>query len=155
MGFSLTSPAFAEGERIPKQYTCDGDNESPPLSWSGAPKGAVEFALICNDPDAPSGNWIHWVLYGVPADVTALPTGVPNAETVIDLGGAKQGRNTAEGIGYTGPCPPKGPEHHYHFRIYALDVKLDLGPGATEGELRDAMEGHMLGEAGLIGLYGR
>ncbi len=155
MAWSLTSPAFEDGTRIPKQHTCDGENTSPELHWAKPPRGAVELALVCNDPDAPRGNWIHWVLYGLPADRTSLPGAVPHAEVLSGLGGARQGRNTAGGIGYTGPCPPTGPAHHYHFRLYALDQALDMEPGATEAELREAMEGRVLAEGELVGLYSR
>lgn len=155
MEWSLRSPAFDDGGSIPDRYTCEGENVSPELEWSEAPEGTKELALICNDPDAPAANWIHWVLYGLPAETRSLPAGVPNSETVADLGGAKQGPNTGGGTGYTGPCPPSGPAHHYHFRLYALDAGLDLGPGATESDLAAAMEGHVLAEAEIVGLYAR
>jgi hypothetical protein len=115
----------------------------------------VEFALICNDPDAPGGNWVHWVLYALPADVRSLPEGVSPAKTLSELGGARQGRNDFGGVGYRGPCPPKGPAHHYHFRLYALEAHPDLPPAASEADLLKAMEGHLLAGAELVGLYSR
>ncbi len=155
MGWTLTSSAFKDGERIPPKYTCEGDNISPPLSWADAPARAVEFALICDDPDAPAGTFVHWVLYGLPAKTTSLPEGVPITETLPQFGGAKQGKHSGGRIGYTGPCPPAGPVHHYHFRLYALDAKLDLAPGATAKDLRQLMEKHTIGTVELVGLYSR
>jgi len=155
MSWVLTSSAFENDRNIPSLYTCDGKNISPPLSWTKPPDGTAELALVCNDPDAPMGNWIHWVLYALPADQGSLPPAVPNADVLLNLGGAKQGENTSGGIGYTGPCPPPGPTHHYHFRLYALDALTNLEPGATVDELRDATDGHILAEIELVGLYSR
>jgi len=155
MGWTLSSTAFKDGGRIPRKYTCDGEDVSPPLSWTTPPAKTAELALVCDDPDAPRGTFVHWVLYGLPATTTSLPEAVPTTETLPTLSGAKQGRNSAGRIGYMGPCPPSGPPHHYHFILYALDAKLELKPGATEKELRAAMEGHVLGQAELVGLYSR
>lgn len=154
-GWTLISPAFGPGERIPDAYTCDGEDASPELAWSAPPKGTVELALVCDDPDAPGGVWVHWVLYGLPADRRGLPRGVARSETLADLGGARQGRNSWGEVGYQGPCPPSGPAHHYHFRLYALSAKLDLAPGAERPELDQAMEGRVLAQAELVGVYSR
>jgi len=153
--WALTSTAFKEGERIPRKHSCDGGDVSPPLSWTAPPAKTVELALICDDPDAPRGTFTHWVLYGLPASTTSLPENVAKTETLPKLGGAKQGRNSAGGIGYMGPCPPSGPAHHYQFILYALDASLDLKPGLTQKDLRAAMTGHVLGQRELIGLYSR
>jgi hypothetical protein len=155
MAWTLSSTAFKNGERIPRKYTGDGDDVSPPLSWASPPAKTVELALICDDPDAPRGTFTHWVLYGLPASTTALPENVAKTETVPRLGGAKQGRNSAGKTGYLGPSPPPGPVHHYHFILYALDAKLDLKPGATAKDLRKVMEVHALGQTELVGLYSR
>jgi hypothetical protein len=154
MSWSLSSTAFKDGEMIPRKYTCDGEDVSPPLSWTAPPAKTVELALLCDDPDAPRGTFVHWVLYGLPGGTMSLPEAVPAKETLPALGGAKQGKNGAGGIGYMGPCPPSG-THHYHFQLFALGAKLDLKPGATEQQLRKAMEGHVLGTAELVGLYSR
>ena len=155
MAWTLSSTAFKNGERIPRKYTGDGDDVSPPLSWTAPPAKTVELALICDDPDAPRGTFTHWVLYGLPASTTALPENVAKTETLPKLGGAKQGRNSAGKTGYLGPSPPPGPVHHYHFMLYELDAKLDLKPGATAKDLRKVMEGHALGQTELVGLYSR
>ncbi len=155
MKWSLTSPAFAEGEKIPSKFTCDGNDISPELRWTDPPTKTVELALICEDPDAPRGTWVHWVLFNLPADRRSLPEAVPKIGIVEILGGAKQGRNSGGSLGYQGPCPPQGPAHHYHFRLYALDAPAKLDPGATRAELDKAMQGHILSETELVGLYSR
>ena len=156
MTFTLTSPAFANGERIPKQYTGEGTDSSPPLEWTDPPDGTQSLALICDDPDAPVGTWDHWLIWNLPADRPNLPEGIPATETVADLGGACQGNNSWPKIGYGGPMPPPGHGvHHYHFRLHALDTALELAPGADKAALLDAMEGHILAEAKLTGLYSR
>jgi Raf kinase inhibitor-like YbhB/YbcL family protein len=155
MAWSLTSPAFADNTRLPDKYTGEGENVSPPLNWGEPPAGTVEYALICNDPDAPSGNWIHWVLYGLGKEQHSLPEAVRKSATLPDLGGAKQGLNSSRKIGYSGPMPPPGKVHHYHFRLYALDSQITLPPGATEADLKKAMEGHILDKTELVGLYSR
>lgn len=155
MTFSLTSSAFKDGDRIPAKYTADGADVSPPLSWDKLPEGTVSLAVICDDPDAPAGTWTHWVLYDLPADRAELPEGVPSRETVPELGGAKHGLNDFGIAGYGGPSPPRGPAHHYHFRLYALDAKLDLPARARKGDVDKATQGHILGQAQLVGLYGR
>ena len=144
----LASKAFEEGGTIPAKYTCDGENVSPPLRWSNTPQNTKSFVLLVNDPDAPVGDWVHWVLYDLPGDFTELNEGIPSNETLPS--GAMQGRNDFKKIGYGGPCPPSG-THRYYFRLYALDSKLSLKPGATRKEVQRAMNGHTTGEAVLMG----
>jgi Raf kinase inhibitor-like YbhB/YbcL family protein len=153
MTIQLTSSAFTEGAPIPAKYTCDGEDVSPPLKWSNLPQGTKSVALICDDPDAPLGTWVHWVVYGIPATVTELPEGVPAVETIPN--GARQGTNDFKRVGYGGPCPPKGRPHRYVFQLYALDAELQLSPGATKKDLVNAMKGHILAEGRLIGTYER
>jgi Raf kinase inhibitor-like YbhB/YbcL family protein len=153
MSFELTSSAFSAGEAIPKKFTCDGPDVSPKLSWNDPPGKTQSFALIMDDPDAPVGTWVHWVLYDVPADAKEVPEGVLKQEQLAS--GAQQGRNDFGKIGYGGPCPPPGKPHRYFFKLYALDTKLNLKSGATKVELERAMKGHILAQADLIGRYGR
>ena len=153
MTIKITSPSFAEGQPIPSMYTCDGENVSPPLTWDQVPAGAKTLALICDDPDAPAGTWVHWVLYDLPATTRNLPEAV---EPKVQLpNGAKQGRNDFKQIGYGGPCPPKGGPHRYYFKLYALDIELDLKSDATKNEVQQAMKGHTLAEGQLMGTYKR
>ena len=149
----LTSTAFTEGAAIPANYTCDATNVSPPLKWSGVPAGAKSLALVVDDPDAPSGTWVHWVLCDLPPAVTELPEDLPKSQYVA--GGAKQGLNDFRHLGYGGPCPPSGKPHRYFFKLYALDALLDLKPGATKKDLERAMEKHILAQAQLMGTYQR
>ncbi len=153
MKLQLTSPAFAEGDSIPTQYTADGKDVSPPLRWGEVPKTARSLALICDDPDAPRGVWVHWVLYNLPADARELPEGLPADKTLPS--GARQGTNDFGSIGYGGPSPPRGKPHRYFFKLYALDTPLDLAAGATKADLVAAMKGHVLAEGELMGRYGR
>jgi len=155
MTFSLSSPAFKEGAIIPGKYTCDGADVSPPLGWSGAPPGTVTLALIADDPDAPAGTWVHWVLYDLPAATTQLTENVEKSDAPASLGGARQGRNDFRRIGYGGPCPPPGPAHRYFFKLYALDAPLKLQAGATKRDVEAAMQGRVLGTAQLMGTYAR
>ena len=156
MTFALTSAAFKANERVPVKYTGEGEDVSPPLEWSGLPAGTKSLALLCDDPDAPVGTWDHWVLWNLPGDLKGLPENVAKTETVADLGGARQGKNSWPKIGYNGPMPPKGHgTHHYNFVLYALDQPLDLKAGATKKELLAAMKGHILGEGKLTGIYSR
>lgn len=150
---SLLSDAFEEGTPIPRQHTCDGADLSPALSWEGIPDGTRSLALICDDPDAPVGTWVHWVIYGLPADAVELPAGVPTDPELE--GGVRQGVNDFGRYGYGGPCPPPGPPHRYFFRVYALDAELDLSAGASKQELLAAMEGDVLDEGVLMGTYQR
>lgn len=154
MAFTLTSAAFRDGTGIPVKYTCDGVDTSPPLSWSGAPAGTRGFALVVDDPDAPTGSWVHWVLYNLPAAVAGLPENVAKVES-LDLDGARQGRNDFRRPGYGGPCPPPGPAHRYFFKLYALDAPLTLKAGAQKKDVEAAMEGHVLATAQLMGTYAR
>ena len=151
----LTSSAFQQGDTIPKKYTGDGADVSPPLRWEGAPQGTKSFALICDDPDAPVGTWTHWVLYNLPAEVGMLEEGVAKQETLPS--GARQGKNcwADDNIGYRGPSPPKGKPHRYFFKVYALDVMLDQTPGASKQQLEKAMKGRVLAHGELMGTYGR
>jgi hypothetical protein len=151
--FVLTSPAFSDGERIPDRYTCVGEDVSPPLRWEGVPEGTKSFALVVEDPDAPGGTFIHWVLYNLPATISELAEGVPRTERLAS--GALQGVNDFGVVGYRGPCPPPGAPHRYFFILRALDVELDLKPGATKAQLERASQGHVLAEAELMGKYSR
>jgi Raf kinase inhibitor-like YbhB/YbcL family protein len=148
---ALTSSAFEQGGRIPYLYTCEGDDISPPLAWSGAPVDARSYALICEDPDAPRGTYIHWVLYNIGADAVELKPAVPTLRELPS--GARHGRNTAGDLAYAGPCPPPGKPHRYFFRLYALDISLNLAPGATKAELEQAMDQHILAQGTLMGTY--
>ena len=149
---TVTSEAFAEGGMIPVQYTCDGADVSPPLNWSGIPDGARSLALICDDPDAPSKTWVHWVLYNLPPDLTGLPDSIPSNE-VLDIG-AKHGITDFGRFGYGGPCPPGG-THRYFFKLYALDTMLDLPEKVDKKQLEAAMEGHVQASGQLMGKYTR
>jgi Raf kinase inhibitor-like YbhB/YbcL family protein len=149
----LTSPAFAGGGEIPVKYSCDGQSISPPLDWGDGPPGTASFALILEDPDAPVKNFTHWVIFNLPLDLPGLPEAVPKDGTLAS--GALQGKNGGGGIGYMGPCPPKGAPHHYRFTLYALDKSLDLAAGATKDQALQAMEGHILGQSQLVGIYQR
>jgi Raf kinase inhibitor-like YbhB/YbcL family protein len=152
MPFTLTSTAFKEGAPVPVKHTCDGADVSPALAWSGAPPGTRVFALIADDPDAPAGTWVHWVLYNLPGTAAGLPENVAKTETLKD---AVQGRNDFPRIGYGGPCPPPGKPHRYFFKLYALDAPLGLKAGATKQEVERAMQGHVLATAQLMGTYAR
>jgi len=151
MSLKITSPAFRDGEMIPKKFTCDGADVSPQLAWAGAPSGTKSFALICDDPDSPRATWVHWVIFNLPASLTGLEEDVSKAK---ELGsGARQGRNDFGRYGYGGPCP--GGLHRYFFKLYALDCVLDLVSGSTKSQLLRAMEGRILGQAELMGKYTR
>ena len=153
---ALSSTAFKDGAPIPVQFTCDGSDESPPLTWSDAPHNAASYALIVEDPDAPGGTFIHWVLFDLPGTTHALPQGLPKNPTLSAPPGAKQGRTSFKNaVGYGGPCPPKGKPHHYHFILFALDTKLGLEPGATRDQVMEAIRGHELARGELVGTYAR
>jgi Raf kinase inhibitor-like YbhB/YbcL family protein len=147
MNLELTTTAFAEGANIPREHTGDGANSAPPLKWPDPPPGTRSFALICDDPDAPRGTWVHWVLFNLPADQRELASAVPAS--------AKQGKNDFGKLGYGGPAPPPGKPHRYFFKLYALDTVLDLNAGASKAQLLAAMKGHILAEGQLMGRYGR
>lgn len=151
--FELQSTAFSPGGEIPMKYTCDGPDVSPALGWTDPPAGTKEFALITDDPDAPGGTWVHWVLYGMPPTLRKLSEGLPATDTVADIG--RQGVNDFRRVGYRGPCPPRGPAHRYFFRLYALDAQITLPPRKVKVDLLKAIEGHVLGRAELLGRYQR
>jgi hypothetical protein len=148
----LTSSAFSEGRMIPGKYTCDGSDVSPPLNWKAAPTGTKSYVLICDDPDAPVGTWVHWVYYDIPAETESLPENVATDEQPAH--GGTQGINDFRKIGYGGPCPPGG-THRYYFKLFALDTLLDLSSGATKKQVLKAMENHIIGQAQLMGKYRR
>jgi Raf kinase inhibitor-like YbhB/YbcL family protein len=143
----ISSSAFSEGQEIPVEYTCDGENSSVPLAWSGIPEGAQSLALITDDPDAPGRVYVHWVLYDLPADLSGLEEGVGEIGT--------PGENSSGNLSYNGPCPPAGPAHRYFFKLYALDMALNLQPGASKEQVQEAMQGHILAEGQLMGTYQR
>ncbi|MGE4297598.1 MAG: YbhB/YbcL family Raf kinase inhibitor-like protein [Desulfovibrionaceae bacterium] len=153
----LTSTAFVEGAAIPARFTCDGEDVSPPLAWDGVPEGTQRFALVCDDPDAPVGVWDHWILFNIPGTATGLPEAMP-ADAIQPLGTVAQkaahGLNSWGRTGYGGPCPPSG-THRYYFTLYALDTQLPLKAGVRKADLVRAMEGHILGQARLLGRYAR
>jgi len=148
----LQSPAFENGGEIPAKYGCRGSDLSIPLKFGNVPEGAKSLALIMEDPDAPMGLFVHWVIYNMPADLGGLPEGIP-PEPMLDLG-IRQGVNDFRKIGYGGPCPPDRP-HRYFLKLYALDVPLPLDPGLSRTELLEAMRGHLIDEAELMGIYAR
>lgn len=152
MTIKITSPVFKEGEEIPIRYSCNGVNVSPSLDWEGIPEGTKSIALIFDDPDAPGGTFVHWVIFNLPADTKGLPEHVMGRELMDD--GSKHGLNTYGLVGYNGPCPPKG-THRYFFKLYALDVKLDLPPLVQKDELLEAMEEHILDQGELMGVFTR
>jgi len=148
----IKSKAFMEGGMIPAKYTCDGENVSPPLEWTNAPPGTKSFALISDDPDAPAGTWVHWVIYNIPPEVTKLDEHIkPEKEFST---GMRQGNNDWPKIGYGGPCPPSG-THRYYFKLYAVDALLNLKPGVTKAQVLQAIKGHVLAEAQLMAKYRR
>jgi len=153
VSFEIVSSAFLAGDTIPQKFTCDSSDDSPRLTWTGPPAKTQSFALIMDDPDAPVGTWVHWVIYDLPANARELAEGVVKQEQL--LSGARQGRNDFGKIGYGGPCPPPGKPHRYFFKLYALDAKLGLKPGARKSDLERAMQGHILAQAELMGRYGR
>lgn len=153
MAFELTSSAFKEGERIPDRHTCEGEDLSPPLHWGVPPASTKSFALIADDPDAPGGMWVHWVIYNLSLDLRGLPEGIPAKDHWLD--GAMQGLTDFKRVGYGGPCPPPGKPHRYYFTLYALDAVLNLKPRATKSQVLEACKGHVLAEAQLMGRFGR
>jgi Raf kinase inhibitor-like YbhB/YbcL family protein len=150
---SITSAAFKNESDIPSRFSCQGDNISPALSWSNVPNGMKSFALVLEDPDAPSGTFFHWVIWNIPASEKGLAENIPQHDSLPN--GTRQGTNGANKIGYTGPCPPAGNAHRYYFRLYALDTNLNLSSDATHDKLISAMEGHILGEGEIMGKYHR
>ena len=159
MAFELTSSAFKNNERIPQKHTGEGEDTSPALAWTQPPAGTKSYALIMDDPDAPVGLWLHWLLYDIPASLTALPEGVAKKESLPD--GSKHGKCWGtekmgyDRVGYYGPMPPPGKPHRFLFKLYALDQPLGLSAKAAKNDVLKAMKGHILGEAQLIGIYER
>lgn len=153
MSLSISSAAFTEGSRIPEQYTCEGKDISPPLSWNDAPEGTESFALICDDPDAPMGTWDHWVIFNIPADSEGLSEAVPTEESLAN--GSKHGLNSWKNTNYGGPCPPPGNPHRYFFKLYALDTMLPLTSEVNKSSLEKTMQDHILEEAQLMGTFSR
>lgn len=150
----VQSDNFTDGQRLPVDHTCEGKDLSPHISWGSVTTGAKSFSIVCDDPDAPSKTWIHWVVFNIPASVNSLSAGV-SADKILP-NGACQGVNDFGKIGFGGACPPKGHgTHHYFFKVYALDSMLDLQPGCTKSDLEAAMEGHVLASGQLVGTYSR
>jgi Raf kinase inhibitor-like YbhB/YbcL family protein len=152
MTIHLSSSAFAPGQSIPAKYSCTGREISPPLVWSGAPANTQSFAITVEDPDAPGGTWVHWVVYNISQGTNQLPEAIPNGAQLAD--GGLQGRNSSGNFGYNGPCPPAG-IHRYVFKIYALDAMLTLAAGADKAQLLAAMQGHILAQGELLGTFGK
>jgi len=148
----LKSSAFQAGHMIPSTFTCDGRDISPPLSWSDPPAGTVNFALISDDPDAPMGTWVHWVIWNIPASIHTLEENLPKTASLQN--GAQQGTTDFHRVGYGGPCPPSG-THRYYFKLYALDTTLNLPSSTTKKDLEQAIRGHILAQAELMGTYRR
>ena len=155
----VTSPALKADQPIPRDYTADGRNWSPPLAWSGVPSGTKSVAVVCEDPDA--GNpppFVHWVIYRIPATAKGLPENIPfepGAPMPAEIAGAIQGLSGFRRPIYRGPAPPPGKVHHYHFVVYAIDADLDLEPGLTRADLLDAIKGHVIGQGELVATYER
>lgn len=153
MAFAIHSPDFASGAEIPRAFTCSGEDRSPALEWKDVPEGTKAFALIADDPDAPVGTWVHWVIFNIPGSARALKSGVEKKELLAD--GTRQGRNDFRKTGYNGPCPPAGKPHRYFFKLYALSADLKLAPGASKADVEQAMQGQILGRAEWMGRYQR
>ena len=156
---TVTSPTLKANETIPKDHTADGKNLSPALAWSGAPAATNQFALVCDDPDAPMpGGFVHWVVYKIPATAKGLPAELPMDATLTappELAGAIQGLSGFKRTGYRGPAPPPGKPHHYTFTVYALDAELPLESGLTRNQLMEAIKGHIIGQGSLVAIYER
>jgi len=154
MSLQLTSDAFANGQSIPAKYSCVGKNISPALAWNDPPAGTQSFALIMDDPDAPFGTWVHWVLYNIKPDMRGLQEDLPITGKNVDPDAIYVGKNSAGNIGYDGPCPPSG-THRYFFKLYALDTLISLLPGASEEQILKEMDGHILAQAELMGTFSK
>ena len=150
---SIYSPAFSEGAVIPTKHTCEGQDTSPQLKWTGIPKEAKSLALICDDPDAPSGTFTHWVIFNIPPDSNGLPEAMPLTPRLTD--GSMQGSNDFGRIGYGGPCPPLGKPHRYRFNLYVLDKQLDLNAGSSKHQVLNTIKNHILAQGQLTGTYQR
>lgn len=153
MSIQITSPAFEEGKPIPKKHTCGGPDVSPPLEWKGVPEASKSLVIMCDDPDAAMGTWVHWVLFNLPPDATKIAENVAK-KPILD-GGARQGVNDFQRVGYGGPCPPPGKTHRYFFKLYALDTMIDVGEGVHKKDVEKAMQGHVLAQGQLMGTYKR
>jgi len=153
MAFTVSCDAFAHGGAIPSKFTCDGEDLSPHIAWKGIPAGTKSLVLIMDDPDAPMGTFVHWVLYDMPGITHELAEGMAKTPTLAN--GAKQGTNDYPRVGYGGPCPPRGKPHRYYFKLYALDVMLNLDPRLTKQQVEEAMKGHIKAKAEYMGTYGR
>lgn len=149
----ITTEAFRQGETIPSRYSCEGDDISPPLTWNGVPANAKSIVLIMDDPDAPSGTFVHWVLFNIPAETQHLTEGIPSGKVLGD--GSRHSMTDFGRTGYGGPCPPSGKPHRYFFRIYALDTQLDLSAGVSRKQVEIAMKGHVVAQGELMGKFGR
>lgn len=152
MNFELTSTGFQHESSIPIKFSCDGEDISPPLTWNDPPEGVLSFALIHDDPDLPAGTWVHWVLFNIPSNTRELAEGIPAQDVLAD--GSLHGVNSWGRLDYGGPCPPGG-THRYFFKLYALDLMLDLASGASKADLLEAMDGHILAEVELMGTFSR
>jgi len=150
---TVTSKTVTDGKPVPTNHTGDGKDASPALSWSKVPATAKSIAITCEDPDAPGGTWFHWILFNLPPGTTSLKEGLEKKPTLPD--GSGQGTNDFGKVGYNGPAPPKGAEHHYHYKIFALDNKLNLKPGCDKKQFYEALSGHVVGRGKLTGLYKR
>ncbi|MEE8451066.1 MAG: YbhB/YbcL family Raf kinase inhibitor-like protein [Thermoguttaceae bacterium] len=160
MSIQVTSSAFEDGQPIPRKYTGEGQDVSPPLAWSGLPEGTKELVLICDDPDAPTAEpWVHWVIYKIPATVTGLPEGIGHKPRLTRPPGAMQGKNSwpvGQTVGYRGPMPPPGHgTHRYYFKLYALEARMVVEPGVDKNTILDEIRGHVLAEGQLLGTYQR
>ncbi|MBU4376181.1 MAG: YbhB/YbcL family Raf kinase inhibitor-like protein [Candidatus Omnitrophica bacterium] len=153
MALRIKSPAFNDGDMIPDKYTAKGRDISPPLFWEDVPDGTASFAIICEDPDAPGGRWVHWVIYNIRKGISRLSEGIPQYDEVEN--GAKQGMNDFRRVGYGGPAAPPGPAHRYFFKMYALDKVLEVESGLTRDQLLKAMKGHIIQEAEVMGKFKR
>lgn len=155
----INSPAFADGDTMPVKYTCDGDDVSPKLEWSGIPDSAKSLALICDDPDAPMGTWVHWVIFNIPPEAAGFDENYTPSKGVSKASapdeGPIDGINDFRCYGYKGPCPPSGPAHRYFFKLYALDTILNLKTGASKADVEKAMSGHIIARAEIIAKYKR
>ena len=153
MSFIFESAAFKNGDNIPQKFTCEGADVSPHLRWGDIPAGTKSLTLIADDPDAPVGTWVHWVMYDMEPLVTELQEGIAKSEELPGIG--KQGINDFRKVGYGGPCPPPGKPHRYYFKLYALDTRLNLKTKATKQDVEQAMQGHILAQTELMGKYKR
>lgn len=151
--FQLSIPAFPAGGAIPREHTCDGADQSPELRWRDVPAGTVAFALVMHDPDAPAGDWVHWIVWNIPSTESGMTANFAKTEELPN--GTRQGPNGFRKIGYNGPCPPSRKDHKYFFQLYAMDTTLDIPTGAARNQLDAALKGHVLAEAEYMGTYHR